>query len=112
VRLRWVVPRNATTAKSASFKLCCVHEFTEFSTNSQGKSTANIVNEQLWAGTWRLKQPVRWMEGEVIELEWQLPARACPTVLASVPVIYWRLDVSVGLTGTDFFASYLIPVYG
>lgn len=112
VRLRWVVPRNATAAKSASFKLCCMTEYTEHYTDSQGKSSARIVNEQLWAGTWRLKQPVRWMEGEVIELEWLLPERTQPTLLKSVPAIYWRLDVRVGLPGTDFFAGYLIPVYG
>ena len=110
VRLRWIVPRNVTNAQSAVFTLRCIHERTEHFIKN-GERSAQIVNEEWWAGEWRLTRPERWTPGECIELEWE-PMPGLPgTRLNAEEIYFWRLDVRVSLPGTDFFAGYLIPVY-
>lgn len=110
VRLRWIVPRNVTNAQSAVFTLRCIHERTEHFIKN-GERSAQIVNEEWWAGEWSLTRPERWTPGECIELEWE-PMPGLPgTRLNAEEIYFWRLDVRMSLPGTDFFAGYLVPVY-
>ena len=109
--MRWIVPKNVTTIHGASLSLRNIHEYVEVSAQSQGETTSRVLNEQIWGGNWILNQPSRWTEGEAIELEWRLPPSVYPTRLRSDPAYYWRLDVKASLPGTDFLATYLIPVY-
>jgi hypothetical protein len=106
VRLRWIVPRNVTEVREARFALRCLHAPTEHHLKNGG------LFEEWWAGEWRLMNPGRWAAGECVELQWE-PTQGLPgTRLMGGEICFWRLDVFVSLPGADFFAGYLVPVYG
>lgn len=110
VRLRWIVPRNVREVREASFTLRCLHQRIEHIIR-RGSHSSNAVNEEWWAGEWRLKTPEQWTAGECIELEWEVLPGLPVTKLTGEENYFWRLDVRLSLPGADFFAGYLIPIY-
>ncbi len=111
VTLRWVVPRGVSRVLAATFTLRCIEEYVEV-TNSPGcEREAELINLQRWAASWTLDDETEWTSGETIELAWDLPVESCRTSMRGLSVIFWRLDVTAKVSGPDFKASYLIPIY-
>ncbi len=111
VTLRWIVPRGVSRVLAATFTLRCIEEYVEV-TNSPGcEREAELINLQRWAASWTLDDETEWTSGEAIELAWDLPAESCRTSMRGLSVILWRLDITAKVSGPDFKASYLIPIY-
>lgn len=111
VTLKWIVPRGVSRVRSATFTLRCIEEFVDVTQSPGTEKEAELVNLQRWAASWTLDDEAEWTCGEAIELAWDLPAETCRTSIRGLSVIFWRLDVTAKVSGPDFKASYLIPIY-
>jgi hypothetical protein len=111
VNLRWFVPSGLTHAKSITFVLRCVEEWTEIKGAGDDK-TISLIHEQLWAATRTTEGRVNIWPGARFSLSYDVPATAPESSLSGEPgITFWELDICATAAGVDFEERYLVPVY-
>jgi hypothetical protein len=108
--LRWQIPRSISKIHAGKFVLSCIEEMTEITKRGNDRH-CKTIHDAIWQGTWSLPLDTSLRSGDELRLKCIIPTELPPTHLAFAPVVFWELEVQLSLSGPDFTARYLIPIY-
>ncbi len=108
--VRWLCPRHFSAVGSGRFTLSCKHETVQV-TRRGSKTTARLVHQTLWSGSWMMEPGMAIGKDQRVELRGELPPSLPPTCLSGEKIIFWELEVKLKLRWLNFEAEYLIPIY-
>jgi hypothetical protein len=111
VVIRWLPARGISRVNKGTFTLRCVEEWTESRGSGRDRSTY-VVHEEIWSAKWITEQARNFPLNEEMDLRYELPPDAQPSLLSADKPVYWELEVKLDLPGPDFNETYLVPVYG
>jgi hypothetical protein len=111
VIIRWQPDAGVNQLQQGTFTLRCVEEWMESSGTGKNRTT-KVVHEEIWSAKWVLEQPRNLQLKDAVELRYELPADALPTLLSADKPVFWELEVRLDLPGLDFKQTYLVPIYG
>lgn len=110
IRIRWHPASGLAQARQGTFTLRCVEEWFE-QQGSGENSSAHLVQEERWSGTWHLDGPTGFPFGMTVDVPFEPPADLPPTQLSATKPIFWEFEVKLEVPGLDFEELYLVPVY-
>lgn len=110
VIVQWRPSVNIRHVRGGSFTLRCVEEWMEWRGTGSQRSR-NLIQEEVWSGTWLLERPRDFQVTDGVELRYDLPADARSTQLSVEKPVFWELEVKLDAPGLDFRETYLVPVY-
>ncbi len=111
VVIRWQPSRGVSRINKGTFTLRCVEEWMETQGSGQNRNTT-LVHEEIWSAQWIIQQACTISRNDPMELRYELPAGAKPSLLSSDRPLFWELEVKLDLPGVDFNETYLVPIYG
>jgi hypothetical protein len=110
VVIQWRGPAGSGEVRAGEFTLRCAEEW--FETTGSGKNRGRqLVQEEVWRGTWRMEDAHGLLTGELMKFNFKLPPEAQGTALSTAHLIFWEFEVKLELPGLDFEEIYLVPIY-
>jgi hypothetical protein len=106
----WELGAGISQIRNGTFTLRCVEEWMETRGRGDNSSTV-LIHEETWRGTWFLDKPRNLLVKDDVKLCYKLPFDAPTTQLSADKPVFWELEVKLDLSGLDFNATYLAPVY-
>ena len=118
VVIRWQPPSGIADICNGSFTLRCVEEWYEYKGSGKHR-TSELIQEEIWSGTWKIDSHVMCQPGIPIEFRFEPSAESRPSSLSTTIhvsnrpdfIVFWSFDVELDMAGLDFAETYLVPVY-
>jgi hypothetical protein len=109
--IHWSPPAGVGRITKGTFTLRCIEEWWEVRGTGKDRSK-ELVQEEIWNGTWEAIPDTSVAHGNALELEYNPPSHLPSTALNSDKPVFWEFEVKLDLAGFDFEQIYLVPIYG